>query len=134
DGSKVYVTETIGRKLAVFERDQTSGALSKRKNYGMGTGADNIDVAPDGALYIGAHPKLLAFTQHASNPETVSPSQVVKFDPVERGFESVYVSQDGELNGSATGAYWNETLLVSGVFDSQIARCSVSEYELGEIE
>ncbi len=131
DGSEVYVTETIGRKLAVFKRDRSSGALSKRQNYGIGTGADNIDVAPDGALYIGAHPKLLAFTKHASDPETVSPSQVVRFDPVERDFETVYVSQNGELNGSATGAYWNETLLVGGVFDSHIAKCSGVDLTLG---
>ena len=124
DGSQVYVTETIGRKLAVFERDKVSGALSKRRNYGLGTGADNIDIAPDGTVYIGAHPKLLAFTKHASDPDAVSPSQVIRFDPVERDFESVYVSQNGELNGSATGAYWNDTLLVGGVFDSHIARCS----------
>ena len=124
DGDQVYVTETIGRKLAIFERDKDSGALNKRKNYGIGTGADNIDVAPDGAIYIGAHPKLLAFTQHANDPEIVSPSQVIRFDPTTHDFESVYVSQNGELNGSATGAFWNGTLLVGGVFDSHIARCS----------
>lgn len=134
DGDQVYVTETIGRKLAIFDRDKASGALDKRKNYGLGTGADNIDVARDGAIYIGAHPKLLAFTQHASDAETVSPSQVVKFDPVTGDYESVYVSQDGELNGSATGAFWNDTLLVGGVFDSHIARCSNSGLQFGEAQ
>lgn len=131
DGSQVYVTETIGRKFVVFNRDSDSGTLSNRKNYGVGTGADNIDVAPDGSVYIGAHPKLLAFTRHASDPETVSPSQVVRFDPAESEFESVYVSRNGELNGSATGAFWNETLLVGGVFDSHIARCSNLEFTSG---
>lgn len=123
DGTQVYVAETIGRKLAIFDRDTTTGALNGRRNHNIGSGLDNIDVAPDGSLYIGAHPKLLAFTAHAEDPQTISPSEVIKFDPNDGSYETVYVSKDGELNGSATGAYWKGTLLVGGVFDPHIARC-----------
>ena len=125
DGETVYVAETIGAALAVFDRNETSGKLSARVNYDLGTGADNIDVAPDGTLYIGAHPNLLAFSTHSGDPEAISPSQVVKFDPATGEFETVYMSEKGELNGSATGAYWNGTLLVSGVFDPKLARCEL---------
>ena len=123
DGQKIYVAETIGHNLAVFDRDEGSGELSSRRDYGLNTGVDNIDVAPDGSLYIGAHPDLLAFTAHASDPETISPSQVVRFDQSNGKFATAYASLNGELNGSATGAYWNDTLLVSGVFDANVARC-----------
>jgi arylesterase / paraoxonase len=125
DGQKIYVAETIGHNLAVFDRDPGSGELSSRRDYGLSTGADNIDVAPDGSLFIGAHPDLLAFTAHAGDPETISPSQVVRFDPANAEFATVYASLDGELNGSATGAYWKGTLLVSGVFDADLARCEI---------
>ncbi len=123
DGRNIYVAETIGAKLTVFDRNQASGKLSARVEYDMGTGADNIDVAPNGSVYIGAHPDLLAFSAHSGDPEVISPSQVVKFDPSSDEFETVYMSEKGELNGSATGAYWNGTLLVGGVFDAKLARC-----------
>ena len=125
DGQKIYVAETIGHNLAVFDRETNTGELSSRRDYGLSTGVDNIDVAPDGSLYIGAHPDLLAFTAHAGDPETISPSQVVRFDPEDGAITTVYASLDGELNGSATGAFWNGTLLVSGVFEPRLARCEI---------
>ncbi len=125
DGLKLYVAEVIGRRINIFDRAIDTGELSNRQRFNLGSGADNIDIGRDGKIYIGAHPNLLAFSQHASNPKAVSPSQVIAFDPQTAATETVFMSANGELNGSATGAYWKGNLLVGGVYDPHIMKCRV---------
>jgi len=123
DGAEVYVAEPIARRINVYKRDLATGELSGRKRFPIGTGPDNIDVAPDGSLYIGSHPNLLAFIEHAGDPKAISPSHVVRLDPVSGEHETVFMSIDGEIDGSSTGPYWNGNLLVGGVFESHIMWC-----------
>ncbi len=124
DGRKLYVAEVIARRINIYRRDIESGRLSERRKISIGTGPDNIDVAPDGSLFIGAHPNLLAFTEHAEDANHVSPSQVVRLHPETGNYETVFMSINGEINGSATGPYWNGHLLVGGVFDPHIMWCT----------
>ena len=44
-----------------------SGALSFDKRIKTNTGPDNIDVAEDGALWIGGHTKVFDFLAHAED-------------------------------------------------------------------
>lgn len=125
DGTELYVAEVIARRINVYRRDVQTGALSGRKQISINTGPDNIDIAPDGSLFIGAHPNLLAFTKHVDNPEAVSPSQVVRLNASSGEYETVFMSINGELNGSSVGSYWNGNLLVGGVFDSHMMRCQL---------
>jgi len=124
DDSELYVAEVIAQRINVYQRDQASGKLNERKRIAIGTGPDNIDVAPDGSLYIGAHPNLLAFTKHAADENAISPSQVVRLDTASGEYKTVFMSVNGEIDGSATGPYWRGNLLVGSVFESQVLWCS----------
>lgn len=123
DGTELYVAEVIPQRINIFKRNPTTGELSERKRISIGTGADNIDLAPDGSLYIGSHPNLLAFTKHAANTEENSPSHVVQLDPVSGKYETVFMSVNGEINGSSIGAYWKGNLLVGSVYENHVMRC-----------
>ncbi|MEM8633627.1 MAG: SMP-30/gluconolactonase/LRE family protein [Pseudomonadota bacterium] len=124
DGNTLYVAEVIGRKINVFDRDAPTGELSNRRRFKAGTAPDNIDIGTDGNLYVGSHPNLLAFVKHAENANENSPSQVIRMNRETGEVETVFMAIDGEINGSATGPYWNGQMLVGGVFDSHIMRCT----------
>jgi len=126
DGNELYIAEVLPQRINIYKRNVVTGELAERERISIGTGADNIDVAGDGSLYIGAHPNLLAYLEHAKDPEAISPSQVVRLDPKTGEYETVFMAINGELDGSATGAYWNRNLVVGGVFESHIMRCTSS--------
>lgn len=123
DGSELYVAELIARRINIFKLAPKTGLLSDRRQLKIGTSPDNIDVAPDGLLYIGSHPNLLAFSKHAANANEMSASQIVRLDPDSGDYETVFMSIEGELNGSSVGAFFNDKLLVGGVFESHIMLC-----------
>ncbi|MEM9422977.1 MAG: SMP-30/gluconolactonase/LRE family protein [Pseudomonadota bacterium] len=124
DGKTLYVAEVIGRNINVFNRDPVTGAVSGRRRFAAKTALDNIDIGTDGYLYIGGHPNLLAFAKHTKSAHEASPSQVVRMDPDTGKVETVFMSVKGEINGSATGAFWNGHLLIGGVYDSHILWCT----------
>jgi len=123
DGKKLYVAEAVARRVNIFDRDPNTGVLSKRREIPVNTSPDNIDVAQDGALFVGSHPDILAFVKHSKDPTAISPSHVIKVDPVSGDYETVFMSIKGEIDGSSVGPYWQGNLLVGGVFESHIMWC-----------
>lgn len=86
DGRRLYATGTIDRTLHVFDRDPSTDALTKIDAAFLGTGLDNLDVEPDGRIWVAAQPKLFTFTFFASAPETrVAPSQILIVEPAASG-------------------------------------------------
>jgi len=126
DGEQLYVASTTGGEVLRFAIDPTSGALSERGAIAIGSGADNIEIGPAGDLWIGAHPNLLAFIQHAGDASLPSPSQVVRVRaprsdaPV---VEEVLLSLGDELSGSSAAAAWRDRLLVGAVFEDHFLDC-----------
>jgi len=122
DGKLVFVGLSTGRSVVVYDKDAT-GKLSKIDELDLDTGVDNIDIDPDGNLWLGCHPQLLKFTAHAKNHEKLSPSQVLKVKYNGKGsFESteVYLNNGKSLSASSVGAVWKNKLLIGGVFDDKI--------------
>lgn len=128
DGGTVYVSETMGMALRIYDRDKPSGDLTAVDYLSLGTGLDNVDVAPDGTILIGAHPKLTDFMAHASDEKNLSPSQVVRLVPRDGGggtADTIYLNLGDELSGSSVAASYGDVMLVSGVFDPKILACDV---------
>lgn len=128
DRTLLYVAETTGRAVRVFSRE--GGALRERKRIFVGTGVDNIDVSPDGTLWIGAHPKLLAFVEHEKNAENLSPSEVLRIESPrsEPGVETVWLDLGRELSGISVAAFvaderWSTTMLLGAVFEPFLLVC-----------
>ncbi len=126
DGKALYVADTIGHKLRVFDRDGMQLAL--RTALDLGTGVDNIELDDAGRLWIGAHPKLLDFAGHAGKVESRSPSQVLRVDlsgdePV---IEEIYLNDGNPISGSAVGSVWQDHLLIGPVFEPFILDCKLA--------
>ena len=91
--------ESGGRRLSAYARDVATGALSLAQDGFFGTGLDNIDVAPDGALWIGAHPRMVDFLYHAQDPSKLSPSQILRVEPQAGGAaRTLYTDMGGEIS------------------------------------
>jgi len=129
DGKTVYVAQTSGMALNIYDRNIETGDLTPVDFVALGTGLDNVDVAPDGTLLIGAHPKLVDFTNHAADEKNLSPSQVVRLIPREGGggvADTVYLNLGDQLSGSSVAATYGDVMLVSGVFDPKILVCEIA--------
>ena len=128
DSRWVYVGETSGRKLDVFQREASSGRLTPFKEIDMDTGVDNIDVDAEGNLWIGAHPKLLTFVRYADDPKRIAPCQIIKVEAgPDHGFkvEEVYLKDGRDLSGSSVGVFYQGKLFIGSVFDDKFLICDL---------
>jgi len=132
DGHRVYVAETTGFGINVYEREPESGKLEFLHNVDLNTGVDNIEVDADGNLWIGAHPKLLTFVAHSENSQKLSPSQILKITPQgedEYHMEDIFLSEGIHISGSSVGAVFESELLIGSVFDDLFLRCKMNSNE-----
>lgn len=129
DGRTVYVAETVGRKIHVFDRDEKSGGLALKDSIEVETGVDNIEIDAKGNLWIGAHPKLLTFVQYSGDPEKLSPSEILKLNVI-KGHGHTMVAQYREkgtrLSGSSVAAVYENKLLIGSVFDDKFLICTIT--------
>lgn len=126
NGHRVYVTETTGQELRVYARDRQNGALTEMSHLRIPSGPDNLTLAPDGALWIGAHPQMLKFLEHAGDPQALSPSQVLRAvvgDDGEITVEEILLSHGADLSGSSVAVPLGNRLLVGSVFERHILDC-----------
>ena len=123
DGKTIYVAEFLKRRIAVFDRDPQTNALTLVRTISTGTGPDNIDVAADGALWIGGHTKVFDFLAHAADESAVAPSHVVRVDPETGENRDVFIDTGGVINGSSVGAVHGDMLIVGAVFDGHVMAC-----------
>ncbi len=126
DGRTLYVAATIGRSVRVYDRDPASGALALRHEIPIDSGADNIEVGADGALWIGTHPKLLDVVAHSSDPSRRAPSQVLRVTERAGGgwaVDEIYLDLGDQLSAASVAAVRGERLLVGAIYDARFLDC-----------
>ncbi|MHA7872115.1 MAG: strictosidine synthase family protein [Hyphococcus sp.] len=127
DGKTIYVAEFLERRITLFGRNPATGDLKKQRSIRVNTGPDNIEIAADGGLWIAGHTKVFDFLAHAEDPNKIAPSHVLRLNPRNGLKSDVFISTNGELNGSSVGAVWDKTLIVGGVFDGHVMVCPMLE-------
>ncbi|HSK14428.1 MAG TPA: SMP-30/gluconolactonase/LRE family protein [Phnomibacter sp.] len=128
NGTRLYVTTTIGRNLLTYHRDTATGQLTLAGRLPLKTGLDNIDVDADGDLWIGAHPKLLAFVGHAKDPAKLSPSQVLRLSPAPGDTYTVaemMMDKGDNLSGASVALRYKDTMYVGAVFQPRVLRVAL---------
>ncbi|MBT8218231.1 MAG: SMP-30/gluconolactonase/LRE family protein [Bacteroidia bacterium] len=130
DGTRLYVTHTLGQELLTFERNKTDETLRLMSRTPLHSGVDNIDVDESGNLWIGSHPKLFDFVSHAGDPTALSPSQVFKLSPLkdddEFVVEEVLLDDGTIISGSSVAVRYGNELYVGCVFESKIVRIQLN--------
>jgi DNA-binding beta-propeller fold protein YncE len=108
DGLKVYVAESAGGRITVFDRDIASGALkSSGKIRIPGASPHNITADADGTLWVSAHPHAAAFMEFVRDEDDRAPTQVLKINPAaeaEKQIEEIYVNDGDELSAGTVAA------------------------------
>lgn len=127
DRRAVFVSESTGRRLFAFARDEASGALTERVSQRLESGLDNVSIDASGALWVAAHPNMVAFLDHAKNAGSTSPSQVVRarWDGGAAFETSDVLLDDGsKLSGSSVALpLGGSRFLVGSVFEPHLLDC-----------
>jgi arylesterase/paraoxonase len=125
----LFVAETTGRNLLVFQRDSTTGQLTDKVTIPVDTGADNLEWNDAGRLLLTGHPRLLDFMAHAQSRNELSPSQILSIDVARAPItiEEVYLNAGDEISGASVAAQYEDTLLIGSVFEDKILRCALTE-------
>ncbi len=129
DGSKLYLTQTTGRKLLTFNRNSETGKIELLNTLNLASGLDNIHVDDLDNLWIAAHPKMLKFVGHAKDSTKKSPSQVFKLTPYKNSYrvEDVYVNDGTEISGSSIAVQYKNDLLIGVVFERKLLRIALNK-------
>lgn len=122
DQQTVFVALTTPRKVLICQRQPSTGQLLIQEEIFVDTGVDNIEIDPEGNLWVGCHPKLLAFVTHAQSTaqRKLSPSQVIKIYKNKAGnytYDEVFLNDGTSLSGSSVGAVYQKKLLIGSVFE-----------------
>ena len=123
DGKTIYIAEVTKRRISAFSIDPANGALARERVFKVDTGPDNIEIAPDGSIWTAGHPRALDFLAHAKDETVIAPSQAIRIDPVTGDANDIFVSLDGEINGSSVAAASDDTLIIGAVFDAHVMVC-----------
>ncbi|MFZ3033509.1 MAG: SMP-30/gluconolactonase/LRE family protein [Parvibaculum sp.] len=131
DGQTIYVAESLGLSLHVYDRNIETGVLTPRDYTPMGTGLDNIDVEEDGSLLIAAHPKMTAFIAHARDAAELSPSQIIRVELAVDGnggrAGTIYLNLGKQISGATVAAGYGGLMLIGNAFDPNILVCQQSK-------
>ncbi|WP_435355862.1 SMP-30/gluconolactonase/LRE family protein [Emticicia sp. SJ17W-69] len=129
DGRKLFVAATSGQKIKVFDRDVSTGSLTESDEIAI-NGADNIELDEVGNLWVGCHPKLLAYLAHSKDHSKPSPSEIIKINYQSKGkvsLESVYLNDGKPVSGSSVGAVFGDKLLIGSVFGNKVLLCTLKK-------
>jgi arylesterase/paraoxonase len=133
DGRRVYVAETLGRRLAVFDRNAETGALNPTGHVSTPGSPDNIQVDASGSLWVAVHPKLLDLIRHFADPDHRSPSLILMYQgPSEIGSEEISTTHSRPLTDTSSVAHFNAGDLISAgsvgaVHDDMLLIGSITE-------
>ena len=123
DGKKLYVAATTDLKILIYDRELTSGVLTKSNEIDTNTGVDNIELDADGNLWVGCHPQLLKFLSHSKDETLISPSEIIKLtDSGDGKFlqQTIYINDGSEISASSVGVVYKKTMLIGPVFQRHI--------------
>ncbi|MFQ5635023.1 MAG: SMP-30/gluconolactonase/LRE family protein [Gammaproteobacteria bacterium] len=127
DGRTLYVAETGGQSIRIMRRDPTDGGVETINTIPIGTSPDNIDIADDGSLWIGAHSNVVALVMHFIMGAT-APSQILRMDADADGnaaFEEIYLNRGDEIPASSVGATYGKKLLIGSITARKVLICTM---------
>lgn len=128
DASRLYVAESTGPSLRIFDRDAPSGVLTQASVERLPAAPDNINVAWDGSLWIGAQPKPLATTLVERNALKSAPSLVIRFvdkEGVASPMTEVFSSKGDMISTASVAAVAGRRLLIGALFDDKYLVCDL---------
>ena len=122
DGSTIYVAETNAQAIRVFSRNPADGSLTETGSLPLGGAPDNVDVAEDGSLWVGAHSNLAALIMHFIIG-TDAPTQIIRVQPDDGTIEEIYLNSGAEISTGSVGATHEDLLLIGSITAKKVLIC-----------
>ncbi|MFW6300750.1 MAG: strictosidine synthase family protein [Oceanicaulis sp.] len=123
DGERLYAANFIGRKVFVYDRDPENGALTRTATHRVPLGLDNIELGPEGDLWIGGNRNVFAFLAHQSDPAARAPSQAVRVDPETGAWETVFYDDGSAIDSISVATPVPGAMIYGAVFDDHVLIC-----------
>jgi arylesterase/paraoxonase len=127
DTKTVFVAETFARRIRVYARNPSNSDLSLEKDIDLGTGPDNITIADNGDLWLGAHPNLFKLKDHSLNHSLLAPAQVIKIrDPLGQHpvIENILEDSGELISAASVAAPVADRFFVGSIFQNRALECS----------
>jgi arylesterase/paraoxonase len=128
DGRRLYVAETAAQRIRVLERDTFSGDVTDLARVDVVSSPDNVDVAADGSLWIGAHANTLKLIQHFA-AEAPAPSQVIRVmlgaDGQAKSIEDIYLDDGRQFSASSVGVNYDNLVLIGSITERKVMVCTM---------
>lgn len=129
DGSQIYIAETTDQMVRFYDRDIESGDLTLNELIAVNSGADNLDVAPDGSIWVGSHPKILALSSHMKDSAKLSPSEVIRLAPAQDGaggeLGGVYLNLGEEISSLSVAAQYGDQMVLGQILNDGFLVCDL---------
>ena len=124
DGAKLYVAETAGKAVKVFDRNLQTGGLTAAGTIPLGAAPDNLTFDSEGALWIAALPKPLLLPGLKKDAKATAPSEVIKVTP--DGAAATVFRDDGAQQSAATvAARLGGKLLIGALYEQKFLYCDL---------
>ena len=123
DGKRLYLSEVSGRTVSIFDRDLQTGALTLKRRIQVPGGPDNIELDPQGRLWVALHPDSFAFVKHAKDAKNPSPFRIVRIDAETGALERVMEDDGKRISAVSTASVGKHSWLMGGVFESTLLVC-----------
>ncbi len=120
------IAETGGQAIRVVKRNAADGSIETLRSIDLGSSPDNIDVAADGSLWIGAHSNVVALAMHfiiGSN----APTQILRVDLAgdEPQIDEIYLNSGAQISAGSGGTTIGNRLLIGSITEPKILLCEL---------
>jgi arylesterase/paraoxonase len=128
DYATLYIAETSANALRVVKRNPADGTVETLQRIDLGSGPDNVNVAEDGTLLIGAHSNLVALVMHFIVGSD-SPTQVLRIDAGANPptVEEIYLNKGQEISAGSGADQFGNMLLIGSITDKKILVCELAD-------
>ena len=126
DHTRLYIAETGSKSIRVVGRNPIDGSITTLRSIPLGTSPDNIDVAEDGSLWVGAHPNVVALAMHFIIGSR-APGQVLRIDlsGAEPLTEEVYLNSGRQISAASCGATYGSRLIIGSITARKLLICEM---------
>lgn len=121
DGLRLYVAETLGRRVSVFTRNPGSGELRLNGRIALDGAPDNVNIDGEGTVWIAMHARLLDLIRHFGDPQRPAPTSILRYAGGRT--EAVYVDPGSGIAAGSVGAAFDGRLYIGSITDPRLRIC-----------
>jgi len=126
DGAEyLYRAALMDKSVKKYEIVRTDGKITELKYLSkveLGTMPDNLEIEPDGTIYVACHFDSFTFLKHAKDGANISPTQVFRITP-DGKITELYANRGQEISAGSVGRVIDGRLYIGQVFEEFLLSC-----------